>query len=51
MDEKKPTALDDQNATNPIDADTTAEKPESRIVDITDEFLGRSLIFIGAKKA
>jgi hypothetical protein len=32
-------------------ADTTAEKRESHIVDITDQFWGKALIFTGPKKA
>jgi hypothetical protein len=35
----------------PIDADASAEKPESRIVDITDELLEKALIVTGATKA
>ncbi len=53
MDEKKPSpTLDDQSENNSIDgADTSAEEPESRIVDITDQFLGKALTSTGAKKA
>jgi hypothetical protein len=32
MDEKKPTALDEQSEKKPIDADTNAKKPESYVV-------------------
>jgi hypothetical protein len=43
--------VDLREENNPIDPNTPAEKPESRIVDITDQFLGKALIFTQAKKA